>query len=484
MSVTLCFTDWKLPIGRPNCSRTLTYPTVISSSRSPAPSESAAFSTAAASLSHRTWASSAGDDVRLGHPHPVERHVIPAAGLIERPPGLDPALPARQAPGVALRRWPPSPAASRPTRRPEPPSRGRRALGRRVLWPGHRPVVEPGSPYVARGEGGGQVRPAGRARPGRARSARCRGDRPGAAARPISSATRHSSTTPWPGAVVAPRVRPGRSTRAPPRAATAFRPYRCPPPPATHQLRAGGSPRAGRGTPRAARPVPRSVRSPPGLHGSWYAWSGPFTRGARSRPRAARPGCRREAPEAPPRGPGSAAAPRRCPGWSPHLAGSGSPPRGGPRCGRGLDLVHHPAAHPGGVADVVELAVLAAQPQQPAVVAHPVGERVGEPGLPHPAVVVVHRDAELLGPLRVPVQPLRSVGDVPRVRRVQPGRLPADLAGDGERARRRRAASPSPRCHTIRSVTTSGPLTRGWISSPISTSSKYLGCGPRRVSAS
>ena len=50
-------------------------------------------------------------------------------------------------------------------------------------------------------------------------------------------------------------------------------------------------------------------------------------------------------------------------------------------------LVDDLAGHPGHVAGVVEAAELAIELPQPAVVAHPVGAEVDEPGFAHPAVV-------------------------------------------------------------------------------------------------
>ena len=61
-----------------------------------------------------------------------------------------------------------------------------------------------------------------------------------------------------------------------------------------------------------------------------------------------------------------------------------------------------PAAHPVGVADVVELPELAVELPEPRVVAHPVGAEVDEPGLAHAAVVVARRVAGPAAPTRRP----------------------------------------------------------------------------------
>ncbi len=70
------------------------------------------------------------------------------------------------------------------------------------------------------------------------------------------------------------------------------------------------------------------------------------------------------------------------------------------------------AGHPVGVADVVEAPELAVERREPAVVAHPIGAEVDQPGLAHAAVVVDRRVAGPGRPFGVPVDSLLHVGDV------------------------------------------------------------------------
>ena len=65
-------------------------------------------------------------------------------------------------------------------------------------------------------------------------------------------------------------------------------------------------------------------------------------------------------------------------------------------------LARDAAAHPVGVADVVELAELAVELPEPRVVAHPVGAEVDQPRLAHAAVVVASSGCPPGAPTRDP----------------------------------------------------------------------------------
>src|SRR3989344_4510978 len=75
-----------------------------------------------------------------------------------------------------------------------------------------------------------------------------------------------------------------------------------------------------------------------------------------------------------------------------------------------LHLLADLAFDPIGVAGVDELAVLARQLPQPAVVAHPVGDGVGQKCLAQPAIIIGNGDAEFIGPCLFPVHALDRVG--------------------------------------------------------------------------
>src|SRR5262252_363281 len=96
-------------------------------------------------------------------------------------------------------------------------------------------------------------------------------------------------------------------------------------------------------------------------------------------------------------------------------------------------LARHLAVDEQQIAGRIVPADLAGGPAQEAVVAHPVGQMMGEPRAALGAVVVGAGRADLTGELLLPMHALRAVGNAEAVGDAQPGigvdQLPGELVG-------------------------------------------------------
>ena len=110
----------------------------------------------------------------------------------------------------------------------------------------------------------------------------------------------------------------------------------------------------------------------------------------------------------------------------------------------GAPLCGDPSGAPVHVAVIVEAPHLQVHLGQPTVVTDPIGEQVAHPRGPHLAVVVGGRDAQYLGPSRVPVQALHDVRDAVFIGLVERGHPACAVGGRTSTGRLRSHPSPNP----------------------------------------